>query len=67
MGDEVLWVIQGEMPVWRTAAGKSVVVCRHQRFSWGTLLKQVKQMLQLPIAGVISDGQQSIRHDQNRI
>jgi len=57
MGHEVLWVIRecqsGELLLART------LLCRHQDLA--ELLKQVKQVLQLPIAGVISDGQQSIR------
>jgi len=57
MGHEVLWVIrecQSELLLART-----LLSARHQDLA--ELLKQVKQVLQLPIAGVISDGQQSIR------
>jgi len=58
MGHEVLWVIRecqsGELLLART-----LLSARHQDLA--ELLKQVKQVLQLPIAGVISDGQQSIR------
>jgi len=56
MGHEVLWVKcqSGELLLART-----LLSARHQDLA--ELLKQVKQVLQLPIAGVISDGQQSIR------
>jgi len=47
------------MPVWRTAAGKNVVVCSPSRF--GRTAQTGQASAQLPIAGVISDGQQSIR------
>ena len=58
MGHEVLWVIRdclsGEILLAQTllsAATEDLAV----------LLKQVKQALSVPVAGVISDGQQSIR------
>ena len=57
-GHEVLWVIRecqsGELLLART-----LLSARHQDLA--QLLKEVKQVIQLPIAGVISDGQQSIR------
>jgi len=55
MGHEVLIreCQSGELLLARTLSA------RHQDLA--ELLKQVKQVLQLPIAGVISDGQQSIR------
>ena len=58
MGHEVLWVI------WDCLSGE--ILLAQTLLSAATedlaaLLKQVKQALSVPVAGVISDGQQSIR------
>jgi len=61
MGHEVLWVIRecqsGELLLART-----LLSARHQDLA--ELLKQVKQVLQLPIAGVISDGNQFVKQSK---
>ena len=58
MGHEVLWVIRdclsGEILLAQTLLSAATE-------DLAALLKQVKQALSVPVAGVISDGQQSIR------
>lgn len=58
MGQEVLWVIRdclsGEILLAQTLLSAATE-------DLAALLKQVKQALSVPVAGVISDGQQSIR------
>ena len=59
VGQEVLWVIRecisGEILLAKTSLSAT-------QFDLGELLKQVKSALQVPIVGVVSDGQRSIRN-----